>query len=193
MVDCQQFLAEYSALRDGELPFERMIELEVHRDECPACAHYDDVVSRGASLLREAPELEPSDEFTERLMGRISDVEREMAWDRRTRASLAGTVTIAALLAAAVWTPLFRSDAPSLPSMSASPPRLEGRFSDDVGFDGAPAPGASALRDRGLSAQLSDLGVPVVDTPYRDLVFRQTSLAASLAAYAAEAAPAPAH
>jgi hypothetical protein len=193
MVDCQQFLAEYSALRDGELPFERVIELEVHRDECPACAHYDDVVSRGASLLRAVPAIEPSADFSERLMGRLDGVEREMAWDRRTRASLAGTVTIAALLAAAVWSPLFRNDAPSLPSIAAHPPRLEGRFSDDVSFTGEPAPGQSALRDRGLSAQLSDLGVPVVDTPYRDLVFRQTSLAASLAAYAAEAAPAPAH
>ncbi|MDB4948781.1 MAG: hypothetical protein JWM27_1430 [Gemmatimonadetes bacterium] len=178
MVDCQQFLAEYSALRDGDLPPQRMIELEVHRDECEGCAHYDRVVSLGTGVLRELPAIEAGEGFSARLMDRIEDVDREMAWDRRTRASLAGTVSVAALIAAAVWSPLVRHDAPSLPSIAAQPPRLEGRFSDD----GA----APSARDRGLTAQLSDLGVPVVDTPYRDLAFRQTSLAASLAAYAAQ-------
>jgi anti-sigma factor RsiW len=184
MTTCQSLLAEYSALRDGDLPPERIAALEDHLAECPACAHYDRVLTHGTELLALVPEIAPSAEFSLRLRDRLDEVEAEMAWDRRTRASLAGTVTVAALVAAAVWGPLTHRDAPSLPSILAHPPRLEARFSDGVTLSSD-----AALRDRGLSAQLSDLGVPVVDTPYRDLVFRQSSLASTLASYAAEAAP----
>jgi hypothetical protein len=184
MVNCQTFLAEYSALRDGDLPAWRIAELEDHLAGCAACAQYDAVLMRGTALLSAVPEIAPSPDFSLRLRDRLSEVEAEMAWDRRTRASLAGTVTLAALVAIAVGGALVPNDAPSLPSVLAHPPRLEARFSDGVSM----TPDASLGGDM-LSAQLSDLGVPVVDTPYRDLVFRESPLAATLAPYAAEAAP----
>jgi anti-sigma factor RsiW len=185
MATCDDFLADYSALRDGDLPPERIAELEDHVIECPACAEYDRVITEGTELLLASlPQIAPSEDFTLRLQDRLDEVDAERAWDRRTRASLAGSVTVATLVAVAVWGPLFGHETPSLPSVFAHPPQLEARFSD--GESWVDAPGA-----QGLSAQLSNVGVPVVDTPYRDLVFRQSPLAATLAAYAAEAASRP--
>jgi anti-sigma factor RsiW len=184
MATCEDFLAQYSALCDGDLPPERIAELEDHLAECPACTEYDRVLTAGTELLlASALEITPSADFAERLQDRLDEVDAERAWERRTRASLAGTASVAALVAAAVWGPLLHKDAPALPSIFAHPPHLEARFSDGVGMVDASG--------RGLSAQLSDLGVPVVDTPYRDLVFRQSPLAATLAPYAADAASRP--
>jgi anti-sigma factor RsiW len=163
VVNCEVFLAEYSSLCDGLLSDEVAVEMEVHRDECESCARYDRVLRQGTELFRALPELEVSDDFGARLQHRIWHVEDEMAWERTqgSRGSVAATLSIAAMIAFAAWVPTARST-PSLPTVAAGPPQLRERFERAIRI-----PDLSRFNgQRGFAAQLADLGVPVLQTPY---------------------------
>jgi hypothetical protein len=169
MTDCARFLAEYSDLRDGLAPAEMADALRAHRDACGRCARYDEVMRRGTRLVLEAPELEISEDFGERLRHRLMHVDEELAFERRhgSAGSATAALSVAAVLALAAWLPLAsRGPSPdTLPLVMALPPASQ------LPHVHLPAvPDAPPADDRGLTEQLADLGVPVVETPYEHLL-----------------------
>lgn len=179
MTSCERFLAGYSAFRDDALPWEERVEMEVHLDECPSCARYDRVVSRGAQVLRELPELEVSDDFAARLQHRIytEDLEAVRARNASRSATALATMGVAAAIAAAAWVPLVRQNAggEALQTAAGTVPFTE-RL---AAWDGP------AHREAGrVTSQLARLGVAVAELPYHDLVFKKDGpLVATVAAY----------
>lgn len=176
MMDCESFLEDYSSFRDGDVSRERREAFEAHVGECPSCARYHRVVSRGAQIVRSLPELEVSDDFMARLEGRLYEVDVERSWQARRAPAGAATATlsVAAAIALAAWIPVMRpaSGLETLPSMVAGaprptvPPSLLGGLGADAAGEGRPGT---------LSAQLAALGV--WSPPYGDL-FRDSPLAA---------------
>jgi len=179
MTSCERFLAGYSAFRDDALPWEERVEMEVHLDECPSCARYDRVVSRGAQVLRELPELEVSEDFAARLQHRIytEDLEAARARSASRSATALATMGVAAAIAAAAWVPLVRQqvDGEALQTAASTVPFAE-RL---AAWDGP------AHREAGrVTSQLARLGVAVTELPYHDLVFKKDGpLVATVAAY----------
>jgi hypothetical protein len=143
--------------------------MEGHADECPHCAHYDRVVRRGTDVLRDLPELEVSDDFADRLRWRLYAAEEEDRRERRlaSPAQAAGTLAIAAMLAAAAWVPLMhpRPQVGRLPAVAVEAPR-EGTFFRRL-VAGQPHQEAT-----GLTSRLAQIGVSVREMPYHDVVFR---------------------
>lgn len=110
MVDCTEFLEEYSDYRDGSMPSRRLAEYRVHLDECASCARYDSVVSGGVEVFRALPEIEPSSDFLPRLQHRIYQTDYE-ASKRGRRASGASVVVIGGIalaIAATAWAPVLQ-------------------------------------------------------------------------------------
>ena len=180
MMDCERFLAGYSAFRDDELPWDERMEFELHLDDCESCARYDRVVSRGTELFLDLPELEVSDDFGARLQHSIYTVDAERLKARRERGASGAafaTFAVAATVVAVAWVPLQGAgdSAGRLPSVAASPP---------AGTDAARwADGLHPEAGR-ITSQLARMGVAVVELPYHDLVFRKDSpLGSSLASY----------
>lgn len=182
MVDCETFLAEYSALRDDLVPEEMRVALEAHRNACPSCARYDRVIRNGTQLVRETPELDVSDDFMARLEGRMYEVDLERAAQASHAGAGAATVTlsVAALIAAAAWMPVVSLQAPSAASRVAAErdavpsPAMYVTVSPDTQF--------ASARQVTLAGQLMALGV--METPYSDLLFRDSPLAAPVAVLA---------
>jgi anti-sigma factor RsiW len=180
MVDCERFLAEYSAYRDGELSWEDREAFDEHLFECASCERYDRVVSRGADVLRDLPEIEVSEDFAARLQHRLYHVDEEEAWaGRRASARQAlATLAVAACVAAAAWIPLARqgSGAPvlHLPAVAVQAPAR------------TLAADPRHVEASTLTSQLKRLGVAVYELPYHDLIFRKDGpLGGSLASYEA--------
>ena len=123
MIDCNTFIARYSDFRDGDLSWAESVEMEAHVDDCPACAHYDRVLRRGTDVFRALPELEVSDDFGDRLRWRLYQADDEM---RRARsgapAQAAGTLAIAAAVAAAGCREALAPTVGRLPAVAASAP-----------------------------------------------------------------------
>lgn len=182
MVDCETFLAEYSALRDDLVSGFERAALEAHRDACPSCTRYDRVVRAGTKLVRETPELDVSDDFMARLEGRMYEVDLERAVQANHVGAGAATVTlsVAALIAAAAWMPVVSLQSPSATSRVAveraavPASAMYVTVSPDTQFDSA--------RQVTLAGQLMALGV--METPYSDLLFRDSPLAAPVAVLA---------
>lgn len=130
MMDCAEFLDGYSDFRDGLLSAGAEREYRGHLEACASCARYDRVVDRGASLYSGLPQLEPSEDFMDRLQHRLHHVEEEM---RAPAAGFSGTpasavLAIAAALAFVAWLPVLREEpAPSLlPPVAARAPQRGG-------------------------------------------------------------------
>lgn len=180
MTSCERFLAGYSAFRDDALPWEERVEFEVHLDECASCARYDRVVSRGAQVFRELPELEVSEDFAARLQHRIFTEDLEAArarTERRSAGAAFASVGVAAAIAAAAWVPLMREQAGDDAAQAAAPVSVAERLAS---WD-APAHFEAGR----VTSQLMRLGVAVAELPYHDLVFKKDGpLVASVAAFA---------
>lgn len=182
MADCETFLAEYSALRDGLVPDGLRVVLEAHRDGCPSCARYDRVIRDGTEVVRRVPELDVSDDFMARLEGRLYEVDLERAVQASHAGAGAATVTlsVAALIAAAAWMPVVSLQAPSAASRAAgerapaTSTAVQMAVSPDTQFESA--------RGATVAGQLMALGV--MKTPYSDLLFRNSPLAAPVAVLA---------
>jgi anti-sigma factor RsiW len=180
MTSCERFLAGYSAFRDDALPWEERMEMEVHLDECPSCAKYDRVVSRGTEVFRELPQLEVSEDFAARLQHRIytEDLEAARARNASRSATALATMGMAAAIAAAAWVPLVRQysggEAPLQSAASTVP------FAERLAAWDGPA-----HREAGrVTSQLARLGVAVTELPYHDLVFKKDGpLVTTVAAY----------
>jgi anti-sigma factor RsiW len=169
MMDCQKFLAEHSAYRDGEVSWAEREAFQEHVDACASCARYDHVVRRGADLFRGLPEIEVSEDFADRLRHRIYTEDLEMARERRrgTPGAVVATAAIAASVALFAWIPLMqpRERLPGrLPAVAAETPR-QTLLSRLV---------ASPLHQEatGLTSRLAQIGVAVQEMPYHDVVFR---------------------
>jgi anti-sigma factor RsiW len=180
MMDCDTFLAEYSAYRDGEVSWAEREAFDAHLDACPSCARYDEVVRRGADVFRSLPELEVSDDFMDRLKHRIysEDLEMRRVGRRGTPGAALATAAIAAGVALFAWVPLMqpRERLVSLPAVAAEAPRqtLVRRL-----ITSPLHPEAT-----GLTSRLAQIGVAVEEMPYHDLVFRpQGPVVGQLAAF----------
>jgi anti-sigma factor RsiW len=129
MVNCSDFLQDYSSYRDGLLSSEREDELRSHVAECESCARYDRVIGGGVELVRSLDAVEPSDDFMDRLQHRIYHVEDEMRVSRSSSgSSLALTVAIAAAIGVTAWTPSLRPVAQEVmlpPIVASAPVRTE--------------------------------------------------------------------
>jgi len=69
---CTDFLRVYSDYRDGLLSDPGLAyAAERHLRECVRCARHDRAVSCGVSVLRAAPEIEPSRSFNRQLRWRL--------------------------------------------------------------------------------------------------------------------------
>lgn len=186
-MDCKEFLANYSAYRDGEVSWVEREAFDAHIDECESCAHYDRVVQKGTDVFRHLPELTVSDDFAERLQHRlwhVDDEERSYAARRTAAARTTATLSVAAMVAAAAWVPLMqpRGDVPALPAVAAQAPPREG-FVQRL----TSAPEATAFTSR-----LAQIGVAVREMPYHDVVFHGDGALVQLASFS-EGAAAPLH
>jgi hypothetical protein len=173
MVDCERFLEEYSEFRDGFLSPDEDRAFEAHLDACASCARYDRVVQRGARLLCELPELEPSEDFAARLQHRIFHVEEEMRAPGRGFSGVptSAVASIAAVLAMAAWLPLLRSGGGlhELPPVAARapyadhPPLLVAGplLAHTAVLHGDLEPDALHSRDNHLLFRYNPIGIPV--------------------------------
>lgn len=71
-MDCREFRSEHLAYLDDTLPGDVMAEAQQHIMVCDACAAHDRLVRRSLMLVRNLPELEPSEAFSERLQARLA-------------------------------------------------------------------------------------------------------------------------
>lgn len=108
MVDCTEFLDNYSDFRDGRLSADLGNGFEAHLQVCGSCARYDRVVGGGVQVFRSLPGLTPSPDFQARLLGRLYAVDRA-AGRHGSGASLAVTLMICAALGIGAWVPALRS------------------------------------------------------------------------------------
>jgi anti-sigma factor RsiW len=72
---CHDFLAQYSAWRDGLEPAQ-VFEMEAHLEACPACQAHHAALQEGVVALFES-EIELSPDFGERLEQRLRAVSAE--------------------------------------------------------------------------------------------------------------------
>lgn len=110
MLDCSDFLEDYSGFRDGTLSAGRCATLAEHLDACASCARYDRVIRNGVDLVRDLPEIEPSHDFLPRLQHRIYHLEDDAMRARRASGASAVLISgIALAIGATAWAPLMRS------------------------------------------------------------------------------------
>jgi hypothetical protein len=126
MLDCSDFLKDYSGFRDGSLDEVRITAMKSHLASCRSCGRYDRVIEGGVDLLRGLPEIEPSPDFLPRLQHRIYHLE-DAGVLREQRASGASAVLlsgIALAIGATAWAPLVRTTPPvvELPPIVAHAP-----------------------------------------------------------------------
>lgn len=126
MLTCQQFLAAHSDLRDGYVELPLRAALEQHLRDCARCARYDRVLREGIAVIREAPELEASEDFLPRMQHRLYHVDEELRGPRRDGSGIAPAlaVAVAAVVAALGAMPVARGrpEPPRLPAVAAQAP-----------------------------------------------------------------------
>jgi anti-sigma factor RsiW len=129
MVNCSDFLRDYSSYRDGLLGAERRAAFEAHVSECPSCDRYDRVVGDGVGQLQALRTVEPSHDFMPRLQHRLYHLEEERTWWSRRDASgaSAGFVLLLAIaIGVTAWlpvTPKPKELVVELPPVAAAPPQ----------------------------------------------------------------------
>lgn len=114
MVDCSEFLDDYSDFRDGALAPERTERFTRHLATCASCARYDRVLRRGVETLHRLPPIEASYDFGDRLRHRLYHLDDEGALQGRAAsgASTGITLALAVAIGAAAWAPAVRPRAP---------------------------------------------------------------------------------
>jgi hypothetical protein len=131
MVNCADFLREYSNYRDGLVDTTSRAAIETHLSICSDCARYDRVVSAGVVQLRALPQVEPSSDFLPRLQHSIYHLQDERAWwaRRDTSATSVGFVILLVfLIGTAAWIPTIGQSVPVVelpPVAAAAPPEVE--------------------------------------------------------------------
>jgi hypothetical protein len=121
---CQEFLARHAEYMDDLLTPPEVARCEAHAAACTSCARYDRVVRQGVSLLRSAPEVQPTDDFFPRLQHRLYNLEDELRDSSRgPGANAIVSLAIAGVLALLAWSPLMRLDQVLLPAGGMSEDR----------------------------------------------------------------------
>ena len=70
-MDCTEFLNRYSEYDDSLVPPAEADRFRSHMASCDSCTRYDRVLRKGRMLARQAPGVEPSDDFVPRLHARL--------------------------------------------------------------------------------------------------------------------------
>lgn len=136
-MSCDEILAAHTDYLDGLLPAHEAARVQWHLASCTACGRYDRIVRRGTELVREMPEIVPSDDFTERLQHRLYHVQdaAALASTRGASPGVAATVAVAGVLALLAWSPLMVREGVMEPGTAMS---MESALPDDA----AAQPGA---------------------------------------------------
>jgi predicted anti-sigma-YlaC factor YlaD len=108
-VSCDEILAAHSDYLDGLLPSHDAARVQWHLASCASCSRYDRIVRRSSELVRELPDVEPSDDFAERLQHRLYHLQdgAAIAGGRSPGAGAAATVAVAGFIALLAWSPVF--------------------------------------------------------------------------------------
>lgn len=124
---CDDVIARHSDYLDGLLPAHEAAQVQWHLSTCSSCARYDRVVRRGLEMVRELPEVLPSEDFAERLQHRIYHLQDGRAIANQRTAGAAATFAVASMIALLAWSPLILGGAGPAPGMqaTAAPPRPE--------------------------------------------------------------------
>ena len=132
-MDCSDFRDRFSDYFDGTAEPSFLGEADAHVASCESCRRYQDVMSRGAELLKGMPAVTVSEDFFPRLQHRIYHIEDEQALVHSAAAGSGTTVAtalaIAVVLAVAAWAPaLIHAPRVALPPVVVShpEPRLVG-------------------------------------------------------------------
>jgi hypothetical protein len=71
-MDCRSFRNHHLAYLDDTLSGDVMSAAQLHLMRCDACASHDTMVRKSLMLVRNLPEIEPSDAFSARLAERLA-------------------------------------------------------------------------------------------------------------------------
>jgi hypothetical protein len=188
---CSEIIALHSDYLDGLLASHEAAQVQWHLSSCPSCARYDRVVRRGAELVRELPEITPSEDFEERLRHRIFHLQDGAAIGSQRTAGVAATFAVASMIALLAWSPVFvggdrqsdfrvATERPQAePRVQPSAPLLGG--GEDLWF---PLPAAEPLRSSDLIATLA-----MFPGPYSPLVVMPPVHGGAVRAVSSEYAP----
>lgn len=73
-MDCKSFREQHVAFVDGALQDAELVAMQLHVEECVACAHHDAMVRRGLLVARNLPTLDVSPDFASRLNARLREL-----------------------------------------------------------------------------------------------------------------------
>lgn len=118
-VSCDEFLARHSEYLDGLLTPLAAARLSTHATVCGSCARYDRIVRKGIDLVRDLPDVEPSEDFEMRLQHRIFHVEDARALQPRA-AGAATALGVAAAIALLAWSPMLTTSGDGAMSRAAT-------------------------------------------------------------------------
>lgn len=123
---CDEILTLHSDYLDGLLAAHEAARIQWHLSQCTSCARYDRIVRRSLDMVRELPEVQPSDDFEERLQHRIYHVQDGEAIAEPRAAGGAAALAVASVIALLAWSPLMfseRDGEPAAAVVAASPER----------------------------------------------------------------------
>ncbi len=80
-MDCRTFRKHHFAYLDDTLAGDVMTEAQQHIMRCDACAAHDTLVRRSIMMVRNLPEIEPSEEFSRRLQQRLASCKQDSMHD----------------------------------------------------------------------------------------------------------------
>jgi hypothetical protein len=104
---CDEVVASHSDYLDGLLPPHEAARVQWHLGVCRTCARYDRVVRCGVDLVRELPEITPSDDFAERLQHRIYHIQDGSRLQGPRTGSAVATFAVASVIALLAWSPVY--------------------------------------------------------------------------------------
>ncbi len=80
-MDCRTFRKNHFAYLDDTLAGDVMTQAQQHIMQCDACAAHDTLVRRSIMMVRNLPEIEPSDAFAQRLQQRLASCKHDSMHD----------------------------------------------------------------------------------------------------------------
>jgi hypothetical protein len=124
---CDECIGIASEFVDDALPPEIAQRFRFHLAQCASCARYHHVLTRGLTLVRDVPEIEPAPDFVLRLHRQLRAVDDEMlARQRSVTSGVAVALAVAGLVAFAAWSPILLRDetAPAVTSAEPAQPSV---------------------------------------------------------------------
>ncbi len=136
-MDCREFLSRYSDYDDSLLSSAELERFHDHMSRCASCARYDRVLRKGRMLVRQAPRLNPGEEFVPRLHPRLwqEHVERPRH-SGRVSAGMATALAGFTVVVVSVWAVVL----------------IDSASSADIAADGAAEPGSAVAAELGSAA-----------------------------------------